>query len=183
MVMLALIILYFPQGARFAALNMKDAYFHVAIHPAHCKFIHFWIGHNHYQFQVLPFGRVLAPQVFTKVFAVVAVQMCYFGYSVYPYLDDWLFVVLSRREFISTILSFHSLLTSLGICVNEEKSVVLSTRDPLYWSAAQLHRSLGHSSSRPIHNTDNRYHGPASQVTHHSLLLSVSLDIWQPAPL
>lgn len=38
-VTLALIILSLSQGAWFAALNIKDACFHISIHPAHRKFL------------------------------------------------------------------------------------------------------------------------------------------------
>lgn len=53
MVTLISIILSLPW---FAALNMKDTHFHINIHVAHHRFLLFYVGNNHYQFKVLPFG-------------------------------------------------------------------------------------------------------------------------------
>lgn len=60
MVTLASIIPSLPHGAWFVALGM-DAYFHIDIHPAHQKFLHFQLGHHHYPFQVLPFIIATGP--------------------------------------------------------------------------------------------------------------------------
>ncbi|XP_073192743.1 uncharacterized protein [Lepidochelys kempii] len=69
---------------------MKDAYFHLAIHPAHRQFLRFTMGQEHYQFAVLPFGLAMAPRVFTKCMAVVVAFLRRQGIWVYPYLDNWL---------------------------------------------------------------------------------------------
>lgn len=62
-----------------------------------------------------------------KVFAVIAAHSSCLGLSVYSYLGNWLLVALSQ-ELTSTILTLRTLLTSLGICINKDKSVLLSTQ-------------------------------------------------------
>lgn len=48
---------------------------HIGIHLVCHKFLHFYVGDNHYQFRVFSFGIATAPVVFTKVFAVMAAQL------------------------------------------------------------------------------------------------------------
>ncbi|KAL0161197.1 hypothetical protein M9458_044922, partial [Cirrhinus mrigala] len=51
----------------FAAINLKDAYFHVSILPRHRPFLRFAFEGRAYQYKVLPFGLSLSPRVFTKL--------------------------------------------------------------------------------------------------------------------
>ena len=57
------------------ALDLQDAYFHIPVLQAHQNYLWFPVGQEHFQFVVLPFGLASAPQVFTKVMAVVAAQL------------------------------------------------------------------------------------------------------------
>lgn len=126
MVTLALIILSLPQGALFAAIDMKDAHFRIDIRPAHRRLLHFSVGDNHYQFRVLPFGTAMAPRVFTKVVPVVVAQLRLQEYSVFPYLDDWATGDISPHQNCRpSMLSACSL--PLLASMNEEKSVLVLT--------------------------------------------------------
>ncbi len=51
----------------FAAIDLKDAYFHVSILPRHRPFLRFAFEGRAWQCRVLPFGLSLSPRVFTKV--------------------------------------------------------------------------------------------------------------------
>ncbi|KAI2648081.1 hypothetical protein H4Q32_018084 [Labeo rohita] len=51
----------------FAAINLKDAYFHVSILPRHRPFLRFAFEGQAYQYKVLPFGLALSPRVFTEL--------------------------------------------------------------------------------------------------------------------
>ncbi len=46
----------------FVTIDLKDAYFHVSIHPCHKKFLRFAFGGKAYQYRVLPFGLALSPR-------------------------------------------------------------------------------------------------------------------------
>lgn len=59
-------------GDWMVALDLQDIYFHIPILPAHRCYMRFKVGHQHYQFAVLPFGITSAPWVFTKMMMVVA---------------------------------------------------------------------------------------------------------------
>ncbi|KAG6937621.1 ORF I polyprotein, partial [Chelydra serpentina] len=61
MVSLATIIPSLDPGDWYAALDMKDAYFHISITPAHRRFLRFVVCKTHYQFTALPFGLCTAP--------------------------------------------------------------------------------------------------------------------------
>ncbi|KAG6935254.1 hypothetical protein G0U57_015306, partial [Chelydra serpentina] len=88
MVSLATIIPSLDPGDWFAALDMKDAYFHISISPAHRRFLRFVVRQTHYQFTALPFGLCTAPRVFTKCMAVVVAFLRRQHVHVFPYLDD-----------------------------------------------------------------------------------------------
>ncbi len=51
----------------FAAIDLKDACFHVSILPRHRPFLRFASKGRAWQYRVLPFGLSLSPRVFTKV--------------------------------------------------------------------------------------------------------------------
>ncbi len=51
----------------FAAIDLKDAYFHVSILPRHRPFLRFASEGRAWQYRVLPCGLSLSPHVFTKV--------------------------------------------------------------------------------------------------------------------
>ncbi len=51
----------------FAAIDLKDAYFHVSILPRHRPFLRFASEGRAWQYRVLPFGLSLSARVFTKI--------------------------------------------------------------------------------------------------------------------
>lgn len=75
MVMLPAIILSFVQGDWFSVLNLQDAYLHIAGWVDSKQFLHFIVGQDHLQYQVLPFGLSSALRVFLKVMLIVAAQL------------------------------------------------------------------------------------------------------------
>ncbi len=106
----------------FAAINLKDAYFHVSILPRHRPFLRFAFEGRAYQYKVLPFGLSLSPRVFTKVVEAALVPLREAGIRILNYLVDWLILAQSRAllcEHRDTVLGY---LSRLGLRVNWEKS-------------------------------------------------------------
>ncbi|XDV52760.1 hypothetical protein PO909_021427 [Leuciscus waleckii] len=82
----------------FAAIDLKDAYFHVPILPRHRPFLHFAFEGRAYQYKVLPFGLSLSPCVFTRVTEGALVPMREQCVRILNYLDDWLILAHSREQ-------------------------------------------------------------------------------------
>ncbi len=82
----------------FAAIDLKDAYFHVSILPCHRPFLRFAFKGRAYQYKVLPFGLSLSPRVFTKVAEAALVPLKEEGVRILNYLDDWLILAQSRNQ-------------------------------------------------------------------------------------
>ncbi|KAL0187568.1 hypothetical protein M9458_014667, partial [Cirrhinus mrigala] len=106
----------------FAAIDLKDAYFHVSILPRHRPFLRFAFEGRAYQYKVLPFGLSLSPRVFTKVAEGALNPLWWKGIRILNYLDDWLIMAHSRDllcEHRDLVLQH---LSHLGLRVNREKS-------------------------------------------------------------
>ncbi|KAM7182065.1 uncharacterized protein RBU57_000616 [Macrochelys suwanniensis] len=128
MVSLATIIPSLDPGHWYAALDMKDAYFHISIALPHRRFLRFVVHKTHYQFIALPFGLCTAPRVFTKCMAVVAAFLCRHHIHVFPYLDDWLIRGRSRQQVQAHMRMVTDTFNCLGIMLNVSKSVLLPTQ-------------------------------------------------------
>ena len=63
------------QGDWAISKDLKDAYFHILIHPAHKKYLSFYIQGKAFQFTRPCFGPTVAPTSFTKVVEVVAAYL------------------------------------------------------------------------------------------------------------
>ncbi|KAI2647783.1 Gag-Pol polyprotein [Labeo rohita] len=106
----------------FAAIDLKDAYFHVSILPRHRPFLWFPFEGQAYQYKVLPIGLSLSPCVFTKVAEGALTPLWQKGIRILNYFDDWLIIAHSRDllcEHRDLVLRH---LSHLGLRVNREKS-------------------------------------------------------------
>ncbi len=106
----------------FAAIDLKDAYFHVSILPRHRPFLRFAFEGRAWQYRVLPFGLSLSPRVFTKVVEGALTPLQEVGVRILNYLDDWLILAQSRDQLGDhrDLVLWH--LSQLGLRVNWEKS-------------------------------------------------------------
>ncbi|KAL0148340.1 hypothetical protein M9458_056320 [Cirrhinus mrigala] len=106
----------------FAAIDLKDAYFHVSILPRHRPFLWFAFEGRAYQYKVLPFGLSLSPRVFTKVAEAALSPLWQTGICILNYLDDWLLIAHSRDLLCEQRDLVLRHLSHLGLQVNREKS-------------------------------------------------------------
>ncbi|KAL0147058.1 hypothetical protein M9458_057582, partial [Cirrhinus mrigala] len=138
----------------FAAIDLKDAYFHVSILPRHSPFLRFAFEGRAYQYKVLPFGLSLSPRVFTKVAEGALNPLWRRGIRILNYLDDWLIMAHSRdllcehRDLVLQHLSHLGLRVrclhhGLGCCMQRASSLGLLDRT----STALAHQLPGVASS------------------------------------
>ena len=106
----------------FAAIDLKDAYFHVSILPRHRPFLRFAFEGRAYQDMALPFGLALSPRVFTKVVEAALVPLREKGVRILNYIDDWLILSHSRDQVCEHRDFVLRHLARLGLWVNWEKS-------------------------------------------------------------
>ncbi len=103
----------------FAAIDLKEAYFHVS------RVMHI---SRAYQYRVLPFGLSLSPRVFTKVVEAALVPLRERGVRILNYFDNWLILAQSRRQLSAHRDLVLKHLSLLGLRVNWEKSKLVPTQ-------------------------------------------------------
>jgi ribonuclease HI len=130
------------KGNWLASIDLKDAYFHVPMHPRHYKFLRFAFQDKIYQFKVLPFGLSTAPRVFTKVLAPVVGFLHQQGIYLFPYLDDCLLVAENQEVLKQALVYTIQVLQSLGFLINFKKShLQLTQRITFLGMEIDTHRS------------------------------------------
>ena len=110
------------SGDWATSLDLRDAYFHVLIHPRFRRWLRFTWKRRVYQFRALPFGLSLSPWVFTRVTRELALSLREQGVRLRMYLDDWL--ILSQSQETCHVHTQSVLLeaSSLGFVLNLQKS-------------------------------------------------------------
>ena len=87
-------------GDWMVSLDLQDAYLQVPVHPASRRYLRFCVGDTVYQFRALCFGLSWAPQVFTRVMALVSSIMHSHRFRLLRYLDDWLVLGSTFKELV-----------------------------------------------------------------------------------
>ena len=104
------------------SLDLTDAYLHIPIHYRSRKFLRFTLRGRVYQFKALPFGLSTSPFVFTRLMEVIATFLRRRAITLHSYLDDWLARNQNRRRLLEHRQFILSLINSLGLIINYEKS-------------------------------------------------------------
>ena len=130
----ASVLLSVREGDFLASLDLKDEYFQVPIHPSSRKLLRFTSEGTVYQFRAMCFGLSTAPQVYSRVFAVVSAWAHSHRIRLFRYLDDWLVLASSEREAQQAVQSLLSLCRTLGIVINEKKSDLVPSQTVKYLS-------------------------------------------------
>ena len=104
------------------SLDLTDAYLHIPIHHRSRKYLRFTLRGRVYQFKALPFGLSTSPFVFTRFIIVIATFLRRRAITLHPYLDDWLAGNQNRRKLLEHRQFILSLINSLGLIINYEKS-------------------------------------------------------------
>ena len=113
-------------------IDMKDAYFHVPIHPDSQRYLRFVFEGRVFQFKALCFGLSSAPQVFTRVLAPLARWLHLLGIRILLYLDDWLILARSLEDALRAKTIILTLTNKLGLILNLAKSMLTPSQSVTY---------------------------------------------------
>ncbi|XP_040915373.1 uncharacterized protein LOC121195777 [Toxotes jaculatrix] len=106
----------------FVTIDLADAYFHIAVYPAHRKFLRFAYQGAAYEFLTIPFGLSLAPRVFSKCVEAALFPLRNSGIRIFSYIDDYLICSHSREQVVKDSVTVLNHLRDLGFRINEAKS-------------------------------------------------------------
>ena len=115
-------------GCYVASVDLKDAYYTVAIHKDHQKFLQFEFKGCLYKYTCLPNGLSSAPRIFTKMLKPVYSTLHNQGHISMGYIDDSYLQGDTRDECRLNIVSTATLFTELGFYIHPSKSVLLPTQ-------------------------------------------------------
>ena len=110
------------KGDWMFLIDLKDAHLQIPVHPESWPFLCFCLGGQVFQLRALCFGLSTAPQVFTRVFALVPEWSHRRGVCLLRYLDVWLVIAESRYLLLHHLELVLQLCVDLGIVVNWERS-------------------------------------------------------------
>ncbi|XP_013878914.1 uncharacterized protein LOC106528317 [Austrofundulus limnaeus] len=120
------------EGDWFTSINLKDAYFHVPVIPAHRKYLRFSFQEIQYQYNHLPFGYALTPRIFSKCVETALQPLRSAGMRILFYLDDLLLLAPSRQEAASQTEKLSAHLRMLGFSINWKKSSLIPAQSSTY---------------------------------------------------
>ena len=112
------------KGDFLCKLDLKDAYFSVALHKISRKYLRFpWQG-NLYEFLCVCFGLGPAPRIFTKLMKIPMTSVRRLNVRLIIYLDDILVMRSSLEQIMMSRDTLIFVLQNLGFVINFQKSVL-----------------------------------------------------------
>ena len=118
-----------PRDCWAVSLDLKDAFFHIPIHPRSRKFLRFVYHGTIYQYRALPFGLSPAPWIFTMVVKEVQILAHRQGIFLHQYLDDWIIHHHCPKTLLAHLHWVLDLCKRLGLLVNLQKSELVPSQD------------------------------------------------------
>ena len=106
-----------------AKLDLKDAYYLVAVRQCSRKYLRFYFRDILYEFTCLPFGLCTAPFVFTKILKPILATLRGAGWQSIVYLDDFLLLAQSFEQCLANVAATCTLLRDLGFLFSAKKCV------------------------------------------------------------
>lgn len=128
--------------------DVKDAFYHVRLWPAHRKYFRFIVDGVVYEPRVRPFGMRLSPWAWTKVFRLVVAALRSKGYTAMAYVDDFAATGCGTRPSTASSatagrVAILDLFKTLGLHVHPTKGVANGTTElPLLGFLVDTRRQL-----------------------------------------
>ena len=116
------------QGVYMIKIDLKDAYWHIPIHPSSQKNLRFRWKEKLYEMLVLVFGVGPDTRIFPKLLKVPLTILRRLMIVIVAYLDD-LIIEKKMKGAIRARDTVLFLLQSLGFTINLEKSVLQPTQE------------------------------------------------------
>ena len=115
-------------GCYMASIDLKDAYYTVAVHFDHQKYLKFIFEGTLYQYTCLPNGLSSAPRLFTKLLKPVYATLRSMGHLNSGYIDDSYLQGDTFNECSSNVTATADMMTSRGFTLHPDKSVFIPTQ-------------------------------------------------------
>ena len=112
-----------------ASIDLRDAYYTVAICDNDKKYLRFKWNDKLYQYNVMPNGLAPAPRYFTKMLKPVFATLSSRGHCLFPYIDDSFIISDNFEDCLRAVNELKDLLQYLGFWIHEEKSVFTPTKN------------------------------------------------------
>ena len=106
------------QGDYMMKIDLKDAYWHIPIHPSSQKYLRFQWKEKLYEMLVLAFGVGPGPRIFTKLLKVPLTILRRLMIEIVAYLDDLLIIEKTMEGAIRARDTVLFLLQRLGFTIN-----------------------------------------------------------------
>ena len=161
------------KGMWVFSIDLKDAYFHIPIHPASRKYLRICLDQEVYQFRALPFGISSAPWLFTKIFKQIAVILRERNISTHQYLDDWLNKQWSYQESLRDRHTTLQICEQTGCIVNWDKSELEPTQKFVF---VGVQFDLQEDQVKPAEEKWSRLQAKAEQFLQQT---SIPAQIWE----
>ena len=109
-------------------IDLKDAYFHLAIHKEHRNKLRFqWKG-KQFQYRCAPFGVTSLPRIFTKLMKNIIKVVRGWGIRIVFYLDDLLIMANSKSLVVQQTIQVIQFMMQLGLTINWKKCKLIPTQ-------------------------------------------------------
>ena len=111
-----------------AKIDLKDAYFHLGVHPSLRPYLHLEVQGKIFEFQAACFGLSTLPQIWTQIMKTFLKKWRRENFLVFIYLDDILLLAPTPEQ---VRVQFRVMLRDLddaGMMVNEKKSILQPTQ-------------------------------------------------------
>ena len=115
-------------GCYMCSVDLKSAYYSVAIAPSDQKYLKFsWRG-KLYQFTCFPNGLAFCPRKFTKLLKPVYSTLRNLGHLSVAYIDDSYLQAATYELCVHNVIDTLSLFHQLGFVIHPDKSVLIPTQ-------------------------------------------------------
>ncbi|XP_028394449.1 uncharacterized protein LOC114518643 [Dendronephthya gigantea] len=114
-----------------ASLDIKDAYYSVAVNQSDRKYLRFYWQGVLYQYTCLPNGLSSCPRTFTKVLKPPLTVLHKLGHIIASYIDDLFLQGKTYEQCVSNVIDTLLQFDALGFIIHPDKSAFIPSQELL----------------------------------------------------